>query len=282
VEIVVGEVMIRKREAETVQMSKQKVLTYLFPEVTFTRTQETVKGGHVIKRALFAIITCLLPLPAIASPCDNYAKDKAAHFADIAGKKIVDGFGGGQNVRVEIYDCDYNTFSEEFDVKIGIYWNGAIISSNSYNIDGILTLTGSGAAANFAEIYASDSVDDLRTMQFMVGGAVALGELSDENRKSIKIKSNCDEKVRVAIRHNYAEGSWITEGWWEFSQGEESFLLSNGEKVQTINAFIYIYVEDMDGNMVIGGDHDIVLYGRTLRAIEFEASQMPMRITICS
>jgi len=119
-----------------------------------------------------------LPFTSFARSCDSNGQDKAEYFAEIAGNEIVDKFGGGQDIRVKVTSCDYNSYSELFKVEIEVYWSGAIFRSNKYNIDGMLKMKSDGTDTDFSQTYANERVKNLRFFRNLVGGAIVLGALA--------------------------------------------------------------------------------------------------------
>jgi len=47
---------------------------------------------------------------AFARPCSSYEHDKAEYFAKIAGNKIISEYGGGNNKRTRLSNCNYNSY----------------------------------------------------------------------------------------------------------------------------------------------------------------------------
>lgn len=90
----------------------------------------------------------------LARSCNSDEKDKGEYFSEKAGMRIISKYGGGQNKRVKVSDCEFNSYSNEFKIKIEIYWNGAIFSDSSYNVDGILKLRLDGSQVNFVQTLA--------------------------------------------------------------------------------------------------------------------------------
>jgi hypothetical protein len=117
-----------------------------------------------------------------ARSCDRDEYDKAEYFAEIAGKKVVDKYGGGRDVRVRMNSCNYNSYSGIYKTKIEIYWNGAIFRSNKYNIDGELQMKSDGSRTEFSETYANDNVKDIRFMGYVAGGIIVLGAIVVESQ----------------------------------------------------------------------------------------------------
>ncbi|KOR29217.1 hypothetical protein TI04_09150 [Achromatium sp. WMS2] len=134
---------------------------------------------------LFTFICALLVvIPArqiYASPCDSNNYDKAEYYAEKAGHEIVRKYGGGNDIRVVLSSCSYNSFSDLFKLNIQVYWNGIFFTDTHYNIDGELKMQSDGSNTEFAETYANDSVEDLKTFRVIVGGIILLGTLSHQN-----------------------------------------------------------------------------------------------------
>ncbi len=120
-----------------------------------------------------------------ASPCDSYQRDKAEYFAEQFGEKFVNEIGGGQNIVVNLEQCEYNTYSKQFRLKIDINWDGAIISSHHYEVDGILKLNDDGSSGSFAKTWTNQQFDDLQFWKKLIGGTIAgiiiLNDMSEQD-----------------------------------------------------------------------------------------------------
>ena len=139
------------------------------------------RSGAIILIMLLVWIV-LFPNVAFSRKCDKSEYDKAEYFTEKAGAKLVEKFGGGSNIRVNMTSCDYNSYSEIFKTRVEIYWNGMIRGSREYNIDGILKMRSDGVQSEFAETYASSNVKNLRFWGYLAGGAVVLGVLISESQ----------------------------------------------------------------------------------------------------
>ncbi len=102
----------------------------------------------------------------------------AKSFGNSAGEKIMSAAGGGQDLRVQINNWDYDNQSERFEIKIEVYWNGAIFRDHNYNVDGVLKVDRSGRNSEFSRTYANSNFKDLESTMMWVGAGVALGVLA--------------------------------------------------------------------------------------------------------
>lgn len=114
---------------------------------------------------------------AVARPCSTYEYDKAEYFSEKAAHKIVDEYGGGSDIRMTLRSCSYNSFSEKFKTKIEVYWNGSMIRSNKYNVDGELKFTSDGTLLNFSKTYENEAIKELK---FLVGGVIVFAAIASE------------------------------------------------------------------------------------------------------
>lgn len=133
---------------------------------------------------IFTIVLCFIycfSCVSFAGSCNSDYYDRAEYFSEIAGQKLMENLGGEQDLRVKMKNCSYNTFSKKFKLNIGVYWNGSIIKSNQYNIDGELKVNYDGSGAEFAETYANQNVKDLRDFALLAGGVIVLGILASES-----------------------------------------------------------------------------------------------------
>ena len=118
---------------------------------------------------------------ANARKCDNDEWDKAEYFSEKAGEQMVAKYGGGRDIRVNMNSCQYNSYSEIFKTTVGIYWNGSVVRSNNYNIDGQFQMKSDGSQVKFSETYANEAVKDIRFWGYVAGGVVVLSAIANEN-----------------------------------------------------------------------------------------------------
>ncbi|PJK06678.1 hypothetical protein CO610_10075 [Lysobacteraceae bacterium NML95-0200] len=131
---------------------------------------------------LVFIATTMLSFTAQAAECSRYEADKAQVLSENAGKQLIEKMGGGQDIRIRMLSCEFNAYNRKFRTEIEVYWNGAFIRSNTYNIDGVLTFGEDGRYPSFSQTYASQSVKDLKFWAALVGGAIILATLSAEGQ----------------------------------------------------------------------------------------------------
>ena len=132
--------------------------------------------------SLAIILSFSMSTQAFAGTCSRHEKDKVEYFAENAAKKIVDGFGGGRDIRVSVESCNYNSYSKKYKTQIEIYWNGAAFRNNEYNVDGQLKMKKNGSGAEFAQTFANQAVKDLVFWATLAGGAIVLADLAAESQ----------------------------------------------------------------------------------------------------
>jgi len=210
-----------------------------------------------------------------ARSCTNSEYDKAEYLAEKAGKKIVDGYGGGQDIRVRLTDCNYNGYSEKFKLDIEVYWNGSLFRSNDYNVDGELSFNSDGSDSKFSRTYANPNVRDLAFLGNIAAGAILLGALGDASSGSSSSSSSsngyrlyfhnkCDEDVRLLIHYNDYDDGWKTDGWWTFNAYEKAYLSDVGGDLRTNDINLYFYAQTTDGySGEWGGEYEYEYEGET-------------------
>ncbi|EDN69673.1 secreted protein [Beggiatoa sp. PS] len=129
-----------------------------------------------MKKFLLCWLIAGLPVISFAQPCTDSQNDSAKYLAKEAGNKIVEQFSGGQNIRVEVSQCDYNTYSKTVTLNMKVSWNGKFFSSNHYDISGILEVKSDGAS-DFSQTNASSGVQKLEFFQNFLDGTLSLGTL---------------------------------------------------------------------------------------------------------
>jgi len=117
-----------------------------------------------------------------ASSCDSYKHDKAESFAEHAGQEMVNQIGGGQNIVVDLEECEYNSYSNQFRLKIDLKFDGAIFSSDHYEVDGILKTNSDGSGASFSQTWANQQFKNLKFWTNVArAGIIVLNNLSQQN-----------------------------------------------------------------------------------------------------
>ncbi|MFH1060471.1 MAG: hypothetical protein V1797_17545 [Pseudomonadota bacterium] len=108
----------------------------------------------------------------------------ANRYAKVAGENLlhkIHPFLGGQNLLVNVDKWKYDKYSDEFSINIEMFWDGSIISSNRYNINGVLTCNHAGDKSSFTRTYANsqmrDYEDSRNWLLAVFAGAVILGSL---------------------------------------------------------------------------------------------------------
>ena len=117
--------------------------------------------------------------PVLAGPCTSDEYDKGDYFLQQICKKIAATNDGDSNVVVQMVNCDYNSYSNEFRMAVGIYWSGSF-SGDPYNIDGEVKISGNGGSYEFAETYANQNLKDWRVFKGFVVAAVVVGAIATE------------------------------------------------------------------------------------------------------
>jgi uncharacterized membrane protein len=246
-------------------------------------------------KALLFVAFAVVGGQAAATPCSRYESDKAQVLADEAGKRLVGKLGGGRDLRVEVRDCDFNTYNNRFRLKVQIYWNGAIFRDNAYNVDGDLSFGSSGADSEFNQTYANQNVRDLKFWGGLAIGVIGLGVLAGTSSTAstpapspapqpavpqnnpapasarvgapVVVSNSCSDAVRLLIHFRDMTGHWKSAGWWVFDPKERASLSLQSKEVRTDNALIYFYATSTDGIREWKGEHNV----------DFEGKKYPMR-----
>lgn len=77
---------------------------------------------------------------------------------------------------------------------------------------------------------------------------------NSSSKRQIYFKNECGYKVKLAFRYRYDNENWVTKSWYTFDPNENSFLSSNGNRLETNNRTIYYYAEMTDYNYSWKGD----------------------------
>lgn len=251
--------------------------------------------------AMVAVVasTCVL-----AAECGSFERDKAQTFAERAGDRVVQKYLGGRDIRVALRGCEFNSYDGKFRVKVEINWNGAIVRSNSYNVDGNLTFDRDGSNSNFSQTYASESVRELSMWGAIVGGVVVLGMLGAEAGATqgstsgsasslttgnsggtpVFFDNACNRPMDVTVRYKNMVGTWIM-GRWSFDANQRAKLSLNGNALSTNTADIYYYALTSDGSNLVWqttGENQYEFNGRTIamrKIVDETAGKTEIRVT---
>lgn len=228
-----------------------------------------------------------MPKQAHAGTCTASEQDKAEYLAEKAGREIIEEYGGGQDERVKLTSCSFNSYTQTFKLNIEVYWSGLIFSFNKYNVDGYLELDYDGSDARFSRTYANENVKNL---ELLVGTVILLDILTDESGSSggssqgydIKFTNNCDRPVRFIIRYYSPDIGWEVDGWWMFDPYESAYLLADGNRLKTNKVNMYYYAESDDGsNLYWIGDYQYYFEGipYDMRKIEDDRGETNLSIS---
>lgn len=124
-------------------------------------------------KKLILLITLLTTVTAYAQNCSSYDQDKMAYLSERYGKQLVRSkYDGGQNIRVSVTSCQYNSYSEQYNVGIDISWNGSI-SGKYYNSMGTMKVDSSNITYN--ETYRNKNLSDYAFWRGMAMLTVIMG-----------------------------------------------------------------------------------------------------------
>ena len=121
----------------------------------------------------------LIATTAFAGDCDRDEYDKADYFAQSIGRKIAAKNDGSKNIRVDLVNCDFNRYSQQFRLAIGVYWVGAL-SGDDYNTDGELAFAENGGNWEYSESYSNQNLKDWRFFKGLVSVTVLIGSMAAE------------------------------------------------------------------------------------------------------
>jgi len=113
--------------------------------------------------------------------CEGAEYDRAGVLSSKVGEILVDKFGGGRNIRVQMTSCEFDSYTKIFKTKIEIHWNGVIFGNHYYRIDGEVRMKTDGSDVEFLQIYANDSVKKLNFWQKgIIAGQLVMGDIATD------------------------------------------------------------------------------------------------------
>ncbi len=134
-------------------------------------------------KKLFVSIVLLFSIASLlnASSCSDYEYDQAEALAEQFGNYFVaNDMGGGDNIVVTLDTCEYNTYSKKYKLKIEINWDGAIFSSDHYEVDGILQIKPDATDIYFAKTWVNQEVKNLNFWKDLAAGVIILNNLAQQ------------------------------------------------------------------------------------------------------
>ena len=130
--------------------------------------------------SILAAACASLPALAHAGTCDRYERDKAEELVRSIGWKIVKkDYDGGSDISTILTSCDYNSYSEKYEVDVDIYWKGKFNLDNTYRSSGTVTIYESSGNYTYKETYRNQAVTEYENFKIGLGiGLIILDALS--------------------------------------------------------------------------------------------------------
>ena len=83
------------------------------PYRLISRTQHYLLG--------IVLIPALFMVAAEANAnCSRSERDRAEHYAQRVGQQVVEQYGGGRNIRINLETCRFNTYSNRYTNEISV------------------------------------------------------------------------------------------------------------------------------------------------------------------
>jgi hypothetical protein len=133
--------------------------------------------ARIAATAIAALAGILLAGHARAEPCDGERRAVGQRLMRAAAQKIVGGYGGGQDLRATMMQCDFSPSTRDYAITMQVQWNGVLIRQNRYVVRGDLRASSDGGRSDFAMTDANNNVQRLRFWKTMAAGAIKLGPL---------------------------------------------------------------------------------------------------------
>lgn len=64
-----------------------------------------------------------------------------------------------------------------------------------------------------------------------------------QTSREFYFKNECSEPIELLIRYKQLDGTWVTEGWWNFSPNERAYLTNSESRIRFDNSEIYYYAQ---------------------------------------
>ena len=93
-----------------------------------------------------ATVLAFITGPAFADPCSDQQMGHVVVITEAAARNLVsDHFLGGKHIAAAVTGCQYASADDIYTVAASITWNGALISSNEYQVDALVRIKGNAA-----------------------------------------------------------------------------------------------------------------------------------------
>ncbi len=213
---------------------------------------------------------------------DRFTREAARRM----GRRLMDGFGGGQDLVTDVRNWRYDPSARAFEVDMTTSFNGQFVRSNNYWVTGRLTINEDGSNARFARTSANErfrSFESNLTTLGIIGGVVVLGMAaveSNEPRRAVQpppapvppppasfgntastlgliVNNTCDRELQVAVRVRPPNTeTWDTYYWYAIGAGVRTRLLNGSTPIHTDNPRLYYYAYSTDRALVWAGKDD--------------------------
>lgn len=98
---------------------------------------------------------------------------QARAYAKQAAEQIMQQIGGGQDLICDVISWKHNTIDNTLEVECEVRFNGSLKRSNSYAVDGRLTINADGSEPRFSRTYANQRYLDRENQLTLIAGAAA-------------------------------------------------------------------------------------------------------------
>lgn len=204
--------------------------------------------------SIVALSTAFFTPTAIAGSCGSSQRDYAEYVGNKVGRYIVSKAGGGRDQRVRISSCAFNSYSNEYKIKLEIYWAGALFYDNKYNVDGLLTFRKGADTGYFSQTYANEQAKGFfgvdRSKEVAVGYDIRKKKSDATSVKGgghkIIVENTCYGDISVGIRYLDIYDNWQTACCYKFEHGEKQGMSHGGQSVATNNSVFYYIAREED------------------------------------
>lgn len=237
----------------------------------------------MIRQFFLLLVSILLLNSAYGATCSSSQHDKAVHYADIQGNEVVNKYDGGRNIRTYVSNCDYNSYSNKYNVDIDIYWDG-VMSGKSYNSSGKMVMNPDGSRREYQETYRNQNLKDYGMFKGMAMLALVAGLSNSNNQTSstqatgyrVMVQNQCRETKEIVIRYKDAkDNQWKNSGWWSFKPDETAYL----SNIRTNNSTLYYAYKY---NYFLTSNNSILYNGRDYPSHTVVDNKGDTEIYLCS
>lgn len=109
----------------------------------------------------------------------EHRKQVAHRLAEAAKDAIINKqYQGGQNKGVSLNEWSYDAIEDRYLLKVSLSWSGAIMTTNQYAADGIVSVKSDGQGTTWNPTWVNSQLREYQEWRNIVAGTVVIGAIA--------------------------------------------------------------------------------------------------------